>query len=261
MKTLTTKNNVDYAKLAEEWFTLKYPTITKDELIMACQTCQSYKLSPVKNEIYFIKYGSKPPQLVVNYQVILAKAMQDERIFRWTIEYWQDGHKLEHPHLTPNMKGVVVSIKIYDKHGTLITDTDWDVDDNYASNSGSFRNTNFNSWVQKCALTNAFRRTAPNYVQGLYIEDEFVARPGGDMNVTAGAVQAQPLIKASISPLYKNVIISLKNQGIDKVAQCKLIEDYQTYANKTHDDLVSGNFDVSDMMAFMDEHKPNPTND
>lgn len=247
------KNNIiNYNKIAEEWFKLKYPTLSQNELLTACAMCQAYQLNPIRNEIYFIKYANNTPaQLVVNYQVILAKAMQDPRIFRWAIEYWQNGKRLEHPHLTPDMEGVVVSVKIYDHDGNLISDVDWDVSDNAKSNSGHYKSTNFNSWVQKCALTNAFRRTSPNYVAGLYIEDEFPVVPSASGEATEGKTNPK---KASVSPLYRNIIDLMKTKGLDKKAQIKLLEDYQTQNNKTHEDLINGNFDASELVAFVDAH-------
>lgn len=245
------KEMINYAKVAEGWFKMKYPTLSQTDLMMACALCKEFRLNPMRNQVYFVNFGNQLT-LVVSYQIIMARAMQDPRIYRWTISFWQNGEELLHPHLTfATCKGVVANVQIFNKEGNLISSVDWDVEDNATNCKGSFKNSNFNSWVQKCALTNAFRRTAPDLVQGLYVEEEFPAQS----NASSEATEPK---KASVSPLYRNVIAVMKNRGLDKGQQIKLIEAYQTESNKTHEDLVNGQFDVSDMMAFIDANTLTP---
>ena len=44
------------------------------ELIMGLQICKEFKLNPLKREVYFIKYGEEPMQVVLGYEVYLKRA-------------------------------------------------------------------------------------------------------------------------------------------------------------------------------------------
>ena len=55
-------------------------TATKEEIVLFLNQCKIYNLNPFKREIYLIKYGSYPADIVVGYQVYLKRA---ERTKNW----------------------------------------------------------------------------------------------------------------------------------------------------------------------------------
>ena len=56
------------------------PNATKEEIVLFLNQCQMFQLNPFKREIYLIKYGSYPAQIVVGYEVYLKRA---ERPKQW----------------------------------------------------------------------------------------------------------------------------------------------------------------------------------
>ncbi|MCK5127964.1 MAG: phage recombination protein Bet [candidate division Zixibacteria bacterium] len=56
------------------------PNATDQEIELFKNQCQMFQLSPFKREIYLIKYGSYPADVVVGYQVYLKRA---ERSKQW----------------------------------------------------------------------------------------------------------------------------------------------------------------------------------
>lgn len=50
------------------------PTATKEEIVLFLNQCQMFQLNPFKREIYLIKYGSYPADIVVGYEVYLKRA-------------------------------------------------------------------------------------------------------------------------------------------------------------------------------------------
>ena len=53
---------------------------TKEEIVLFLNQCQMFQLNPFKREIYLIKYGSYPADIVVGYEAYLKRA---ERSKQW----------------------------------------------------------------------------------------------------------------------------------------------------------------------------------
>lgn len=79
------------------------------ELIMGLQICKEYKLNPLKREVYFIKYGEEPMQVVLGYEVYLKRA---DRTGKYAgLKTWTEGTVKDN-----TLKGCVeVTVKGWDK--------------------------------------------------------------------------------------------------------------------------------------------------
>ena len=234
---------INYQQLAENWLNNQNKKLTPQQVEEFIMFCKMYKLNPWLKEAYAIPFNGQL-QLVTNYLVLCARAKQNPKYYREVIEYWQNGEKLNHPHLTPNMRGVVICVNIYDKNSTLISNYDFDVDENAAANKGSFKNNYYNSWAEKCAITNALRRTFPNEVAGLYIPEEFNAEIES-VSVTDG--NKHP----NISTVFKDTYNEIKKIVKDRKIRSKLITEYCTAKKITDEDLSNGNFEPTDLMEFI----------
>ena len=50
------------------------PSASDQELMMGLQIAKTYKLNPLKRELYFVKYGTEPMQVLTGYEVYLKRA-------------------------------------------------------------------------------------------------------------------------------------------------------------------------------------------
>ena len=55
------------------------------------------------------------------------------------------GKKLEAPSITQNMKGVVIRVNIYDKENNLISNNDFNLDENALANYSTFKKDRYQS--------------------------------------------------------------------------------------------------------------------
>ena len=230
---------INYEELAKNWLTNQNKKLTSNQMEEFIMFCKMYKLNPWLKEAYAIPFNGQL-QLVTNYLVLCARAKQNPKYYREVIEYWQNGEKLNHPHLTPAMRGVVICVNIYDKNSTLISNYDFDVDENAQANKGSFKNNYYNSWAEKCAITNALRRTFPNEVAGLYIPEEFNA------DVETGEIK-----HPNISTVFKSTLDEIKKIVKDRKIRSKLITEYATAKQLTDDDFANGNFEPTELIEFV----------
>lgn len=244
-------NIINYQQLAEDWLTTNNPTLNTTQIKQFIMFCKMYQLNPWKNEAYAVSFGGKLT-LVTNYLVICARAKQNPKYYRESISYWKDGVEMKHPHLTPqNSAGVVVCVEIYDKEGTMISSYDWDIQENMLANKGSFKNNYFTSWVEKCAITNALRRTFPNEVGGLYIPEEFNAQ-NESVKATAGSsVKSIPALSSDFKAILKD---------LKKVyPTAKELQDFMTNYAKEHNitlkQLQTGDFNLEPLRAVVENLK------
>ena len=233
----------------EEYINSKWPNLTKNDLYQALALCKAYNLNPALNQVYIIKYGTQPATIVVNYQVILAKAQQNPNYYRFDISYWKDGKELPCPNLSLNdCAGINVLVRIYDKENRMLGNTKWNIQENALANKGTFKQTMFNSWVEKCALVNAFRRTFPNEVQGLYIKEEF------DVDNSTGEVTqaSKPIRKAPrLSQVFKDANKKLEEQVKEPTKRLEIVESFIKDNAMTMKDFQEGKFDLNDLDAYI----------
>ena len=50
------------------------PNASDQELMMGLQIAKTFNLNPLKREVYFVKYGNNPMQVLTGYEVYLKRA-------------------------------------------------------------------------------------------------------------------------------------------------------------------------------------------
>lgn len=240
---------INYTELAKDWLATNNPTLNETQQTQFLMFCKMYKLNPWKNEAYAILFHDKNSgldrlTLVTSYLVICARAMTNPKFYRYVLEYWQMGKKLEAPAITPNMKGVVIRVNIYDKENNLISNNDFNLDENALANYSTFKKDRYQSWAEKCAITNALRRTFPLEVSGLHIPEEM---PKEETN----PVQAETK-HPKIAPSYVECKKYLKEKISDRTEQAKILGEFANMEKKTKEDLENGNFEPTKFKAFVD---------
>ena len=264
---------INYKELAENWLANQNKALNPNEMQQFIMFCKMYRLNPWLKEAYPIVYNGQL-QLITNYLVICGRAKQNPKYYRENITYWKDGQELKHPHLTfQNSQGVVVCVEIYDKENNLVSNYDWDIQENLMANKGSFKNNYFTSWVEKCAITNALRRTFPNEVQGLYIQEEFepqqAQEPIQQVNVVKKEEEvkviepAKPkaVKKTTISPLFKKEFELLKKLESNPTARLNVVRDFCKDNGINELDLRDGNFNPTAWENYINNLYPSDNDD
>ena len=240
----------NYEQLAMDWLKTTNPGLDDLQQKQFLMFCQVFRLNPWKKEAYAVTFRNKDGgvnlTLVTSYEVILARAMSNPKYYRYCLEYWQANKKLESPALTPNMRGVVIRVNIYDRDNNLLSSNNFNVDENAAANRGSFKNSYYQSWAEKCALTNAFRRTFPSDVAGLYIPEEM---PAQNESVS---VTKDNSIHPKIAPAYVECKQYIKAKISDRTKQAQVLGEFANMNHLTKEDLENGNFEPNAFKEFVD---------
>jgi len=140
---------------------------TDQEIELFKNQCQMFQLSPFKREIYLIKYGSYPADIVVGYEVYLKRA---ERSKNW--DGMESGTKG-----SLRKKDLVAWAKVYRKDWKrpLYHEVEYD---EYVKKKKDDTVTRFwakmpKTMLKKVAVSQAFRLTFPDEMGGLpYIVEE-----------------------------------------------------------------------------------------
>mgnify|MGYP002507227527 CR=1 FL=1 len=238
-----TPNEIE--ELAKQWLLIDSPNANENDIKQFVMFCKLYNLNPWKKEAYFIKYSGKV-QLVTNYLILLAKAKTNPKYYREEIEYYQNGKKLVGVKLSPEMDNVIIIVNIYDSLGNKISNYDFDVDSAKNNVNGAFKKTQFHSWAQKNAIVNAFRRTFPGELQGLYIAEEFFASNEAIKNI---ATEEKKINK------FQELREYLDNKYENEKEKQELLRKFLKEKELKLQDLVNGNFEIEDFKKYEGELK------
>lgn len=140
---------------------------TKEEIVLFLNQCQMFQLNPFKREIYLIKYGSYPAQIVVGYETYLKRA---ERSKQW--DGMESGIKG-----SLKKRDLVAWAKIYRKDWKrpLYHEVDYD---EFVKKTKENEVTRFwekmpKTMLKKVAISQAFRLAFPDEMAGMpYIVEE-----------------------------------------------------------------------------------------
>lgn len=147
---------------------------SEEELAYFIATCKERNLNPFTKEVYFIKYGTNPAQIVVSKDAFMKRAEQNQNFdgFEAGVVIINDG-ELQHitgTILPPNATLVGGWAKVYRKDRKFPIEADADFK---AYNTGK------SMWakmpalmIRKVALVSAMREAFSENVGGLYTTDE-----------------------------------------------------------------------------------------
>lgn len=145
------------------------PLASDQELMMGLQIAQTFKLNPLKRELYFIKYGSEPMQVVTGYEVYLKRAERSGKyqgMKAWTEGALADG----------SLKACIeVNVKDWPKplyHEVFYSEY---VQHKKDGTVNRFWKTKPITMIKKVAVSQAFRLAFPDEFDGMpYTSDEVV---------------------------------------------------------------------------------------
>lgn len=138
------------------------PTETEMKLFM--ELCRHQKLNPFLREVYLIKYGTSPAQIVVGKEGFLKRANRDPRY---------KGHAV---HCTVGPDGLTATAKVYKEGFTIPIEVEVDFAE-YCSKDKQGKPKNLwaskpKTMLKKVALCQALREAFPDSLGGMYGAEE-----------------------------------------------------------------------------------------
>ncbi len=139
------------------------------ELMMGLQIAKTFNLNPLKREVYFVKYGTSPMQVLTGYEVYLKRA---ERSGQYNGLDISSQGSVE----TGDLKAIV---KVYRKDWTnpLTHEVDYNeyVQKKHDGTVNTFWKNKPKTMIKKVAVSQAFRLAFPDEFDGMpYTSDEVV---------------------------------------------------------------------------------------
>jgi phage recombination protein Bet len=154
------------------------PLASNQELMFGLQVAKTFKLNPLKREIYFVKYKeSEPMQILTGYEVYLKRAQRSGRYAG--MRSWTEGSLKDE-----NLKGCVeVTVKGWDK--PLQHEADyaeyvqkkkiWADGKVIREEPNRFWREKPKTMIKKVAISQAFRMAFPDEFDGMpYTRDEVI---------------------------------------------------------------------------------------
>lgn len=133
------------------------PTATEKEVYMALNIIRSFQLNPFKREVFIIKYGTSPAQVVVGYETYLKRAERTGRLNGFKVELSEDGQK------------AICTIHRKDWTEPFV----WETDKKEFDKNQSTWKTMGNFMLKKVCMAQAFRIAFPDEMGGLpYLKEE-----------------------------------------------------------------------------------------
>ena len=133
------------------------PTATEKEVYMALNIIKSFQLNPFKREVFIIKYGTSPAQIVVGYETYLKRAERTGRLNGFKVELSENGQK------------AICIIYRKDWKEPFI----WETDRAEFDKNQSTWKTMGNFMLKKVCMAQAFRIAFPDEMGGLpYLKEE-----------------------------------------------------------------------------------------
>lgn len=137
---------------------------TESEMKMFMELCQVQKLNPFLREVYLIKYGSAPAQIVVGKEGFLKRANRDPRY---------KGHSV---HCSMGPDGLTATAKVYKEGFSIPVEVEVDWSEYCAKDKqGKPKNlwaTKPKTMLKKVALCQALREAFPDSLGGMYGAEE-----------------------------------------------------------------------------------------
>lgn len=221
---------INYQDLANKYFELNPNTqLTRSERENFIQLCMAYHLNPFTKQIYTYKFGPTPT-IVVSYDVILSIGQEQPNFSGYDIKYYSGNEEVVF--FNEFTKDLIAIVTIYQNlNGNRIpfTTTRVNLCEYRAQMKSVFAKNYFTSWVEKIALTNAFRRSYSKQLKGLYIVDELGGKEDSEMDKLKHYQEEN----------------NLSNEDMKAMVKC-----YLEASSKTMKDIQSGNFKASEVLSY-----------
>lgn len=237
---------INYAENAERFIENSNTALSLKEREQFISLSQTYSLNPFKNDIYLITYNTKDKktglvsptvQIVVSYLKILSIGQSQPNYGGFKIEYFNGATPVVVP--LKNMENLYARATIYQIiNGQRVEFTQTIINyQEYKNKNGgmseyskSFKNEYFTSWCEKIALVNAFRRSYSQYLQGLYIKEEF--NDDGELETPQKEIQntakIEPKINKELLQHANDLLKSLDTLAAQKKVYLEYLETTKT---------------------------------
>lgn len=163
------------------------------ELMMGLQICKEFKLNPLKREVYFIKYGEEPMQVVLGYEVYTKRA---DRTGKYAgLRTWTEG-KVD----DKTLKGCVeITVKGWEK--PLYHEVEYVEYVQYKKDGtvNKFWKTKPKTMIKKVAISQGFKLAFPDEFAGMPpIAEEIDNNSIVDIEIYSNKSRVEQIIEASV---------------------------------------------------------------
>lgn len=255
---------INYTENAERFIKDSQVSLSFKEREQFISLSQTYSLNPFKNDIYLITYNTRDKktglvnqtvQIVVSYLKILSIGQSQPNYGGFKVEYFNGAQPVVIP--LKSMENLYARATIYQIiNGQRVEFTQTIINyQEYKNKNGgmseyskSFKNEYFTSWCEKIALVNAFRRSYSQYLQGLYIKEEF--NDDGELKEIQNTAKIEP--KPNIELLqHANELL----KSLDTVeAQKKVYSEYLEATKTTSKEWKLGQINLDILTQKVSEY-------
>ncbi len=167
---------------------------TDQELTYGLQVCKTFNLNPLKREVYFVKYGTEPMQILTGYEVYLKRADRSEKY--GGMKAWTEG-SVE----TGDLKGCIEVYRLgWDR--PLYHEVDYAeyVQKKKDGSVNRFWSSKPKTMIKKVATSQAFRLAFPDEFDGMpYTTDEVIDQSNIiDITRSSSAAEAPAPAKSTV---------------------------------------------------------------
>ncbi len=165
---------------------------TEPEMKLFMELCRHQKLNPFLREVYLIKYGTAPAQIVVGKEGFLKRANRDPRY---------KGHAVN---CTLGPDGLTATAKVYKEGFTIPVEVEVDFAEYCAKDKqGNPKNlwaTKPKTMLKKVALCQALREAFPDSFGGFYSPEEVQAENLPMEPITIDTITKAPEAVSTLKP-------------------------------------------------------------
>lgn len=203
-----------------------------EELAYFIATCKERNLNPFTKEVYFIKYGNNPAQIVVSKDAFMKRAEQNPNFDGFEAGVVVETAEGETKHITGTIHGKNDTLlggwaKVYRKDRSYPIETDADFK---AYNTGK------SMWakmpglmIRKVALVSAMREAFSENVGGLYTADEM--EQSAPIDITPQETQEE--VKAR----KMQQIEQMQQEETERQREAELEQTYQEAQSQTEEQI------------------------
>lgn len=209
------------------------PNATDSELAMCLALCKAQHLNPFTREVYLVKYGNQPANLITSYHVFNKRAcrMQDYDGIESGVVIMRDG-RIEHRKGSAVYKALKEQLlggwaKVYSKARSHPVEVELALDNfstgrsNWAKMPGLM--------IEKCAKATAWRTAYPSEFSGMYCGEEMEQAGARPVEVQAEPepkpVDLQPL--RDLFPAFREALDIHNDEAVALVCEAVKAESVQ----------------------------------
>ncbi len=150
------------------------PNVTNQEIMFFMSLARAQKLNPWTKDVYLIKFGSSPAQIITSKEAFMKRAESNQQYAGFeagiVVERNEELHELKGAIKLSTDKLVGGWARVYRKDRDIPTEVFLSLEE-FGKNQSTWK-TMPNNMIRKTALVNALREAFPENLNGMYTEED-----------------------------------------------------------------------------------------